>query len=231
MPPAKKDKIAWEKWQAKEPELRQEVYEESDVDETIEEVMPASSILLSGVDFGMNPFNMISTPVGFFHSEDINRPDKQFDCWIGYTNFEITNQIKAEIERVEGVELLSILSRYRFFVGTGKLFTFNGWDGIRVKIENTLTGIPEEEEDMLCEETQGMIETIKTQVELEQHWAIFVFPNGEYDYVSSNIMDEDFNKKLSIFKLARDFSGGIIISSEEPHEQGEEQGVRRSSEK
>ena len=130
----------------------------------------------------------------------------------------------VKIEKAEGVELLAILGRYRFFVGIGKLFTFNGWDGIRIKIENTLTGMPEED-SRICEETHEIIETIKTQVQLEKYWAIFVFPNVEYDYVSSNNMDEDFIKKLSIFKLARDFSGGIIVSSEEQNEQSKGQGV------
>jgi len=224
MPPEKR-KIAWEKWEAKEPKDSEEVYTQEPLDEeTPNESLSHASILFAGADIGMNPFSMISTPIGFFHSEDINRPDKQFDCWLGYTNFEITNQIKAEIEKSEGVELLAILSRYRFFVGIGKLFTFNGWDGIRIKIENTLTGMPEED-SRICDETHEIIETIKTQVQLDKYWAIFVFPNGEYDYVSSNDMDEDFIKKLSMFKLAKDFSGGVIVSSEEPNEQSKGQGV------
>ena len=220
-----KRKIAWEKWEAKEPEALEETYTEEPIDEATHDALSQASILFQGADLGMNPFSMISTPIGFFHSEDVNRPDKQFDCWLGYTNFEITNNIKSEIEKVEGIELLSILSRYRFFVGIGKLFTFNGWDGIRIKIESTLTGVAEEEDSRICEETYEIIETIKTQVQLDKYWAIFVFPNGEYDYVSSNNMDEDFIKKLSIFKLARDFSGGIIVSSEEQNEQSKGQGV------
>ncbi len=220
-----KRKIAWEKWEAKEPEALEETYTEEPIDEATHDALSQASILFQGADLGMNPFSMISTPIGFFHSEDVNRPDKQFDCWLGYTNFEITNNIKSEIEKVEGIELLSILSRYRFFVGIGKLFTFNGWDGIRIKIESTLTGVAEEEDSRICEETYEIIETIKTQVQLDKYWAIFVFPNGEYDYVSSNNMDEDFIKRLSIFKLARDFSGGIIVSSEEPNEQIKGQGV------
>jgi hypothetical protein len=223
MPPEKR-KIAWEKWEAKEPEVLEETYTQEPVDEAIDEALSHGNILFQGSDFGMNPFNMISTPIGFFHNEDVNRPDKQFDCWLGYTNFEITNQIKSEIERTEGIELLSILSRYRFFVGIGKLFTFNGWDGIRIKIESTITQTSEEEEQdsRICEETYEIIETIKTQVQTDKYWAIFVFPNGEYDYVSSNNMDENFIKKLSTFKLARDFSGGVIVSSEEQNEQNEQ---------
>tara|TARA_B110000211_G_scaffold234536_1_gene304635 strand:- start:564 stop:986 length:423 start_codon:yes stop_codon:yes gene_type:complete len=47
-----------------------------------------------------------------------------FDCWIGHTNFDITKDIKSKLNKTEGVELLKIISRYRFFVGVGKMFDF-----------------------------------------------------------------------------------------------------------
>lgn len=47
-----------------------------------------------------------------------------FDCWMGHTNFDITEDIKKELDNTEGVEVLKICSRYRFFVGIGKMFDF-----------------------------------------------------------------------------------------------------------
>jgi len=47
-----------------------------------------------------------------------------YDCWIGHTNFNLTPSIKEEFEEVEGVEVLKICSRYRFFVGVGQMFDF-----------------------------------------------------------------------------------------------------------
>ena len=47
-----------------------------------------------------------------------------FDCWMGHTNFDITEDIKNELDSTEGVEVLKICSRYRFFVGIGKMFDF-----------------------------------------------------------------------------------------------------------
>lgn len=47
-----------------------------------------------------------------------------FDCWIAHTNFDITKDIKNKLNKVEGVELLKICSRYRFFIGIGKMFDF-----------------------------------------------------------------------------------------------------------
>lgn len=58
-----------------------------------------------------------------------------FDCWLGHTNFNITQNVLNTIEATEGVELLKICSRYRFFVGVGRMFDFKE---VRQKIENTL---------------------------------------------------------------------------------------------
>lgn len=58
-----------------------------------------------------------------------------FDCWIAHTNFDITETIKSIINKVEGVEVLKIHSRYRFFIGIGKMFDFKE---VRKEIENKL---------------------------------------------------------------------------------------------
>ena len=59
-----------------------------------------------------------------------------FDCWIGHTNFNLTEDIKRKINKIEGVEILKIYSRYRFFIGIGKMFNFTE---VRKNIEAELT--------------------------------------------------------------------------------------------
>ena len=61
-----------------------------------------------------------------------------FDCWIAHTNFDITKDIKNKLNKVEGVELLKICSRYRFFIGIGKMFDFKE---VRKNVEKNI--IPE----------------------------------------------------------------------------------------
>lgn len=56
-----------------------------------------------------------------------------FDCWIAHTNFNITLDIKNNLDRIEGVELLKVFSRYRFLVGVGKMFDFSD---VRKRIED-----------------------------------------------------------------------------------------------
>jgi hypothetical protein len=58
-----------------------------------------------------------------------------FDCWIGYTNFDITPSLRRKIEKTEGVEALKIVSRYRFFIGVGKMFNFSD---VRQSIEKQI---------------------------------------------------------------------------------------------
>jgi hypothetical protein len=58
-----------------------------------------------------------------------------FECWMAHTNFDLTNKIKEMLDRIDGIEILKICSRYRFFVGIGKMFNFAD---VRQNIEKVL---------------------------------------------------------------------------------------------
>jgi hypothetical protein len=47
-----------------------------------------------------------------------------FECWMGHTNFDITPEVKEKLNTIEGIELLKVCSRYRFFIGIGRMFHF-----------------------------------------------------------------------------------------------------------
>ena len=59
-----------------------------------------------------------------------------FDCWVGHTNFNLTEEIKTALNTMDGVEVLKICSRYRFFIGVGKMFNFTE---VRKNIETEIT--------------------------------------------------------------------------------------------
>lgn len=65
-----------------------------------------------------------------------------YDCWIGHTTFDVTNDTKNILDATAGVEILKVLSRYRFFVGIGKMFDFKN---VRKTIEENI--IPNQEEN------------------------------------------------------------------------------------
>ena len=58
-----------------------------------------------------------------------------FDCWVAHTNFNLTEQIKNELDSVDGIEMLKVFSRYRFLVGVGRMFNFAD---VRKNIETKL---------------------------------------------------------------------------------------------
>lgn len=67
---------------------------------------------------------MLIVPVPDSFQEQINLLTN-YECWIGHTNFDIRESTKLCIEQIEGVEILKICSRYRFFIGVGKMFNFS----------------------------------------------------------------------------------------------------------
>lgn len=58
-----------------------------------------------------------------------------FDCWMAHTNFDITPKIKEQLNKIQGIEVLKVCSRYRFFIGVGKMFNFSD---VRKNIERDI---------------------------------------------------------------------------------------------
>lgn len=81
--------------------------------------------------------NAINTPFGIFDVNDKFNPLKQFELWIGHTNFIITPNIVKQICNTEGVEALNLISRYRFLLAVGKMFTMTD---VRRAIEKKICG-------------------------------------------------------------------------------------------
>ena len=207
-------KIAWEKWEDEveqnsptnpfsqlQSSAKEEESEEIDITE-----------LYSG--FISELPTIVSTPVGMYRLHDRMSPTKQFDCWMGYTNFDITEEVKDTIESIGGVEVLVVLTRYRFFLGVAKLFNFRD---VRVEVENALCNIHIEEAKIEDESVRLEVEALQKKLKAEsKHWAIFVFPNGELDYAFTDDKNDDaFLEKMIVYNEARVISGGIVVNSED----------------
>ena len=207
-------KIAWEKWEdeaEQNPSANLFSQLQNNSQEEDEEEVDITE-LYSG--FISEIPTIVSTPVGMYRLQDRMSPTKQFDCWMGYTNFDITEEVKDVIESAKGVELLVVLTRYRFFLGVAKLFNFRD---VRVTIENELCNRHIEEVKIQDEKTRDEIEALQKKLSAQSnHWAIFVFPNGEFDYASSDDKnDESFLEKMIQYNEARVISGGIVVKSED----------------
>lgn len=65
-----------------------------------------------------------------------------YDCWIGHTNFDLTEGIKKTLNKIKGIEVLKICSRYRFFIGVGRMFDFSD---VRKTVEEELQNLKKED--------------------------------------------------------------------------------------
>jgi hypothetical protein len=79
--------------------------------------------------------NVLSTPFGLWKVDDIMNPYKQFKLWMGHTNFTINKKIACLIKKIAGIEILSIITRYRFIIGVGEMFDIRD---VRIAIEKEL---------------------------------------------------------------------------------------------
>ena len=154
-------KIAWQSWNAKVEEIMasddsssfpQEV-EPSETDYSEIDIPPE---LLSQEMF-LQQQKILYTPLGAFPEESPMKPSDRWDCWVGHTNFSITNNIADVIEEIEGVEALRILGRYSFFIGVGKLFDIKD---VRTAMEKELC-VYTEQEILADANTQATVDLVK----------------------------------------------------------------------
>ena len=74
--------------------------------------------------------------MGPYPEESTLKPSDRWDCWMGYTNFPITNKVLSILNHdIEGIEALKILGKYSFFIGVAKMFEIAD---IRKNIEESL---------------------------------------------------------------------------------------------
>ena len=158
------------------------------------------------------PGRAISTPLGIYDVDDkFSNPYRQFDLWMGHTNFSLTPETVQKIEETPGVEVLKVISQYRFLVAPGKLFN---WKDVGLLIQKRIGGNRYEEviaklDESIKKEVGTALETLKG----EDFWRLYVFPNGEIHYKSyGGLLDYETGKQE--FTELKKASNGIIITSD-----------------
>ena len=204
-------KIAWQSWNA----ITEEFYENDSGLSTLEDILLATS---NPEDLGDSPIKffdpgptVIYTPYGPFSSDSCLKPSNRWDCWFGYTNFDITFSVLDEIENADGVESVKIMGRYTFFIGIGKLF---GSTEVKLNIENILTDTKHINNiESVTPDLKEAIDSVKLQVDNKQFWSIFVSSMGEIDYIMADSLTDSYLSDLNKFEDLRQKIGGIIIRS------------------
>lgn len=172
-------RIVWEKWRDSEnydntlQDLNQDAEISNDEDDDEESVQMSMSV-------NIYP-HIVRTPLGEYSVLDNNLPSKMFDCWIGHTNFPITQEEFEVLDlEIEGIDVLRIVSKYRFFIGVAKLFEFRD-------VANQINNI-------LCDKAEALDENSLRELFFKspniKRWAAMVYPNGDVEYISSS-HDED----------------------------------------
>ena len=111
----KKTIIAWEKWT--DPFEMTTQSESPNTNYEDDSTLSSPSAITAS-----NSIPIIMTPVGIIPMNEKNLPGKNFNFWIGHTNFRITKTIARLIEGVDGVEVLDVNTPYRMRLGIAKLF-------------------------------------------------------------------------------------------------------------
>jgi len=204
------NKIAWENWDSDV--LEQEIIDNILESEDFEEEEAEDALLF----LGKIP-KLITTPTGIYQLHDKMNILNQFDCWMGHTNFDLTKSVEKIIESVEGVELLSIIGRYRFFIGIGKLFNFSD---VRRTIESILCdSLSDSYDDILEKDIEtnyrslsSSITNLKLLVSEYKHWAIFIGSDGMVDYTMSNQdNDAEYLEMIKEYEQYKKEYGGTIL--------------------
>ncbi len=126
------NKIGWQKYEdILERQLESPLFD-AIVGKVTEDHQPEESYIDSGDTDGLQ--ETVAVPVDDTLMESIALT-VNFDCWMAHTNFDLTSSIKDILNEVEGIEILKICSRYRFFIGIGQMFDFKE---VRQNIENAL---------------------------------------------------------------------------------------------
>lgn len=155
---------------------------------------------------------ILSTPFGPLSITEHSLAANQFDFWNMHTNFDITPEIFAEIEKVDGVETLNVLTRYRLRVGLSISGLFDGTI-VKQNIEKTVqTYFLNRFQQLLSKFDSSVIQKVSTIYEKisneHNNWLIYILPNGNVEVVTS---DKKINPTL--FMTTNAMIGGQLLTS------------------
>lgn len=203
-------KIAWESWNAKV-DLISSAAQIQEIEDQEYEMEEASQFPIDPA-FILEQQKILYTPIGPYPEESMLKPSDRWDCWIGYTNFPITNKVSDTLNKsVEGIEALKILGKYSFFIGVAKLFDISE---VRKDIEETLC-VYTESEILSDEEIQETVDLVKRQLKTNKYWSILVSPEGKVEYIVSDCMDRVYLDGLNGLIERKNKIGGIILRSQD----------------
>lgn len=137
-----------------------------------------------------------------------------FNIYILETNFAISKSQIGGICRIDGVELVHPISRYKCAIGIGRLFDPGE---VRVHIEHFLLGkhkayLTISQLNIDQKEKNELIKSFN-EVKKYPYWLIYVLPNGKYEVFHTSDQT-DFNSRLTQYKQYQQMSNGVLLYEE-----------------
>jgi len=177
-------KIIWEKW------IEPHMEVESEEEESEGRAYPVQNI--EGVGY---------ISVGRISS----RQSSRMNIWLGHCNFYITKELAVELDKISGVEVLTVLSPYRFRIAIGKGFT-------TVKVKAII------EKKLNCNNNLKVSKDIllslkKHKLELDHNgdpYLLYVLPNGSYETRQPKT-NEELKILLTKYEKVKKELGGKLI--------------------
>ncbi len=174
-----KRKIKWQRWD-------NPVHEDEDGDKSLVRVTP----------FGIDSIRLNASAKNALR------------FYVGNTNFDIDDEVRATIKDVEGVEIFNLFSPYRFRVCVGA--AFNAKSVLR-KITSALCLVYKA--PFMTDEI--FVSIMQQRVSLEYKgdpWIIYVLPNGKFEtYATAN--RSEYEAEVRNYTAARASIGGTLILS------------------
>jgi hypothetical protein len=207
-------KIVWKSWNAVAEEYINSCTEElNKIEEELNNMSGEDGLMGTGTPIFLNSekFSGMHTPFGVFPIDSPFKPSDRWDCWIGTTNFSITQSINKTLkENIDGIEALKIMGRYSFCVGIPCTFDFQD---VRLEIEKKLCVFTEKE--VMTDEVTETVALMKEQLKHNKYWSILVASTGKLDYVVSDNFDQKYVDGLNQLVELKQKIGGIILRGED----------------
>lgn len=124
-------------------------------------------------------------------------------------NFNFTKDMLEAISKLDGVEFVRAVTRYRFVIGVGRLFEPNE---VRETVEKYLGVESTECASLVPDEVSEILNEIKGKVKPNEKWVVYIFPNGEH-ICKIDKSQEKIAEKLREFKILQEESNGMVFTN------------------
>lgn len=130
---------------------------------------------------------MIAGPYGLIPVAEHGLASSQYKLWVMHTNFNISGPIVNVINKIDGVEILRVWTRYRCWLGIGNLFEV---EKVQEAIEKALGANKKE----VKKPNPVIKKLIKKLAEKYNFWIIFKDKNEKLDFISGETKEEVLEK-------------------------------------